>query len=198
VRLTRVNNKSSVYVAIGDYMWRLCLGLRYHGPMNGRSAVVMAIALGLLMPSAGQAAGAQILAAHGSWAALRFGDRCEAAARPLLPAARRQPAARAGFSFGSRNSRHGQFHVRLSRVPRAGSSIMLTIGERPFMLIAQGDWAWSRGPVQEAAIIDAARAARSMRIEARDGGGRRFADRYLLDGAPTAIDAAAAGCAGKI
>ena len=74
---------------------------------------------------------------------------------------------------------------------------MLTVGERPFMLIARGDWAWSRGPMQEAAIIDAARAARSMRIEARDGAGRRFADRYLLDGAPTAIDAAAAGCAGK-
>jgi len=158
----------------------------------------MAIVLGSLMPSVGQAAGAQILAAHGSWAALRFGEQCEAVARPLLPAARRQPEARAGFSFGPRNSRQGEFHVRLSRVPRAGSSIMLTVGERPFMLIARGDWAWSRGPMQEAAIIDAARAARSMRIEARDGAGRRFADRYLLDGAPTAIDAAAAGCAGKI
>ena len=37
-----------------------------------------------------------------------------------------------------------------------------------------------------------------MRVEGRDAGGRRFADRYLLNGAPTAIDAAAAGCAGKI
>jgi len=153
----------------------------------------MAIALGLLMMSAGPAAGAQILAAQGSWAALRL-----AVARPLLPAARRQPAARAGFSFGSGKSARGQFHVRLSRVPRAGSSVMLTIGERPFLLVVRGDWAWSRGPLQETAIIDAARAARSMRIEARDGAGRRFADRYLLDGAPTAIDAAAAGCAGKI
>ena len=75
---------------------------------------------------------------------------------------------------------------------------MLIVGERPFMLIARGDWAWSRGPLQEVAILEAARAATSMRIEARDGGGKRFADRYLLDGAPTAIDAAAAGCAGKI
>ena len=48
------------------------------------------------------------------------------------------------------------------------------------------------------AIIAAMRGARSMRVEARDQRGRRFADRYLLDGAPTAIDAAAAGCAGKI
>jgi hypothetical protein len=75
---------------------------------------------------------------------------------------------------------------------------MLTIGERPFLLVARGDWSWSRGPLQEAAIIDAARSARAMRIESRDGAGRRFVDRYLLDGAPTAIDAAAAGCAGKI
>jgi len=156
----------------------------------------MALALALLMPAPVHAAGVQVLAAQGNWAALKFGDRCEAVARPLLPAARRQPAARAGFGFTATG--HGQFHVRLSRASRAGSSVMLTIGERPFMLIARDDWAWSRGPLQEAAIIDAARVAQSMRIEARDGAGRRFADRYLLDGAPTAIDAAAAGCAGKI
>ena len=54
---------------------------------------------------------------------------------------------------------------------------MLTIGDRPFLLVARGDWAWSRGPLQEAAIIDAARGATSMRIESRDRAGRRFADR---------------------
>ena len=69
---------------------------------------------------------------------------------------------------------------------------MLTIGDRPFLLASRGDWAWSRGPAQEAAIIAAARLAGGMRIEARDAGGRRFVDRYVLDGAPTAIDAAAA------
>jgi hypothetical protein len=158
----------------------------------------MAICLNLLASSPVTAAPAQSLAAQGSWAALRFGDRCEAEARPLLPAARRQPEARAGFSFGPGRSMQGQFHARLSGVPRAGASVMLTIGERPFLLVARGDWSWSRGPLQEAAIIDAARSARSMRIESRDDAGRRFVDRYLLDGAPTAIDAAAAGCAGKI
>lgn len=157
----------------------------------------MAIALGGLLPAPVAAARGQILFAQGSWVALKFGDRCEAAARPLLPAARRQPEARAGFNFGA-HAPVGEFHVRMSRVPRAGSSVMLTIGERPFMLLARGDWAWSRGPLQEAAIIEAARSAASMRVEGRDAGGRRFADRYLLNGAPTAIDAAAAGCAGKI
>lgn len=170
----------------------------YQHGMKSRTLILATLALSTGLASAASAVPAQILAAQGSWAALKFGDRCEAAARPLLPAARRQPAARAGFSFGSRRSMRGQFHVRLSRVPRAGSSVILTIGERPFLLVPRGDWSWSRGPLQEAAIIDAVRATTSMRIEARDGAGRRFADRYLLAGAPTAIDAAAAGCAGKI
>ena len=148
--------------------------------------------------AAAPAAPAQILAAQGHWAALKFQSRCEAVARPLEPAARRQPAARAGFGFAERGTRNGEFHVRLSRVPRPGSSVMLTLGSRPFMLLSRGEWAWSRGPLQEAAILAAARGATSMRVEARDGAGRRFADRYLLDGAPSAIDAAAAGCAGKI
>ena len=132
--------------------------------------------------------------ARGHWAALKFKGQCVAEARPLLPAARRQPAARAGFGFGPGRA---EFHARLSRVPRGGSSVMLTVGDRPFLLLPRGDWAWSSGPLQDAAIIAAMRRARSMRIEARDAAGRRFADRYLLDGAPTAIDAAAAACAGK-
>ena len=155
----------------------------------------MAIGWSVLAPA--PVAAAQTLAAQGSWAALKFGDRCEAVARPLEPAVRHQPEARAGFSFTARGSGNGQFHVRLSRVPRAGSSVMLTVGDRPFMLIANADWAWSRGPLQEMAIIETARAATAMRVEGRDGAGRHFTDRYLLDGAPTAIDAAAAGCAAR-
>ncbi len=163
--------------------------------MRSAPALLLGIAA-LLVPAGALAQRGQILAAQGHWAALKFGPRCEASARPLPPAARREPQARAGFTFAERGLRRGEFHVRLSRVPRAGSSVMLTIGSRPFMLVSRGDWAWSRGPLQEAAILAAARGATSMRVEARDGAGRRFSDRYLLDGAPTAIDAAAAGCAG--
>ena len=72
--------------------------------------------------------------------------------------------------------------------------MVLTIGEQPFLLSARGASAWSRGPAQEAAIIAAMRGASGMRVEARDGAGRRMVDRYVLDGAPTAIDAAAAAC----
>ena len=165
--------------------------------MDHRAAYLIA-ALTALGSSTAPAAAAEILFAQGQWAAVGYGTQCEAVARPLLPSAGRQPESRAGFSFSPDGSRVGEFHARLSRVPRPGSSVMLTIGGRPFLLVARGDWAWSRGPAQDLAIIAAARGAKSMRIESRDGSGRRFADRYLLAGAPTAIDAAAAACAGKI
>lgn len=137
------------------------------------------------------------LFAGGAWAAHRFGARCEASARPLHPARQREPEARAGFQFDPRAGRSGEFFVRLSRDPRAGSSVMLTVGTQPFLLVVRGPWAWSRGPAQDEAIIAAARAAGGMRVEARDQSGRSFVDRYLLAGAATAIDAAAAGCSAR-
>ena len=73
---------------------------------------------------------------------------------------------------------------------------MLTIGDQPFLLVARGDWAWSRGPLQEQAIIAAVRAAGGdADRSARRGRAAASSIRYLLDGAPTAIDAAAARCA---
>jgi hypothetical protein len=73
--------------------------------------------------------------------------------------------------------------------------VILHIGDQPFLLVSRGDWAWSRGPAQEQAIIDAARGGGHMSVEARDQAGVRFIDPYVLEGAPTAIDAAAARCA---
>ena len=152
----------------------------------------------LLAGSPAASAPPQRLYASGSWAAHRFDGRCEAASRPLYPARSREKQARAGILFDPSHRRFGQFFVRLSREPRPGSSVLLTIGKQPFLLVARGPWAWSRGPRQDSAILDEARSASGMRIEARDSSGRRFIDRYLLQGAPTAIDSAAAACAGKI
>ena len=103
--------------------------------------------------------------------------------------------ATAGFAFTPDHRRWGEFHAQLSRVLRPGSSVMLQVGGQPFLLVTRDGWAWSRGPLQEQAIIAAVRNATGMRIDARDAAGARFADPYLLDGAPTAIDAAAARCA---
>ena len=150
-----------------------------------------------LVIGAGPADAAQrVLLARGYWAALKSEDgrQCQSAARSLRDAPKGAAQAHATLAFDAGRGRRGQFHVRLSRSARAGTSVMLTIGGQPFQLVARGHEAWSAGPAQEAAIIAAMRVASGMRVAARDSAGRRFADRYLLAGAPSAIDAAAAGC----
>lgn len=143
------------------------------------------------------APGGSVVFAGGGWAAIDRGGVCQALSRSALLAPKGRTQATAGFAFTPDRKRWGEFHAHLSRVPRSGSSVMLDVGGQPFLLVARGDWAWSRGPAQEQAIIAAARNASAMRVEARDGAGRRFVDTYALAGAPTAIDAAAAACAGK-
>jgi len=138
-----------------------------------------------------------IVAADGQWATLAQGRTCEAAARSIGEVHKDRPPARASLSFDAGGPRHGQFAARLSRIPRAEATVMLHIGSQPFLLMAQGDMAWSRGPRQEQAIIAAMRINGGMRVEARSRGGGRIVDRYSLDGAPLAIDAAAA-CAAAL
>jgi hypothetical protein len=151
-----------------------------------------------LAASTGATAADRILFAAGTWAAIDRGATCVAAGRSAKIAVKGKVQAVAGFTFTADRRRWGEFHAHLSRMPRAGSSVILAVGGQPFLLTAHGDWAWSTGPAQEQAIIAAARNATGMRVEARDLGGNRFADPYALDGAPAAIDAAAAACAGKM
>jgi len=159
--------------------------------------VVAALAVAFAAAPAPAEARGTILFAGGGWAAIDRGGVCEALARSVLQAPKGKTQATAGFAFAADRRRWGEFHAHLSRLPRAGSSVMLDIGGQPFLLVARADWAWSRDSAQEQAIIAAARNAPAMRIEARDGAGHRFVDTYALGGAATAIDAAAAGCAGK-
>lgn len=141
------------------------------------------------------AAGAGLLFAGEAWAAFDRGDRCDAVARSVRGAAKGKAQPLAGFSFNRSGTNRTQFAVRLSRPARTGATVLLTVGNRPFLLVGRGEWAWSSGAAQDAAIMAAARSAGGMRVESRDGRGRRIVDRYLLAGAATAIDAAAAACA---
>ena len=141
------------------------------------------------------AAAPQVVAASGRWAALRAGGVCEAASLALLPATRTRAQGRASIAFEP-GRRRGEFAAALSRPARDAGAVILTVGDTPFLLVARGATAWSRGPAQEAAIIAAIRTAGGMRVEGRGVSGARFIDRYELAGAPTAIDAAAACAAG--
>jgi hypothetical protein len=136
-----------------------------------------------------------VVFAGGAWAAIDRGWVCEALSRSqkVEPKDKVQPVA--GFSFTPDHSRWGEFHARLSRIPRGDATVMLKVGDQPFLLVARNGWAWSRGRMQSQAIIDAVRGGGWMSVESRDASGVRFSDPYLLDGAPTAIDAAAARCA---
>jgi len=136
-----------------------------------------------------------VLYAGGAWAAIDRGTVCEALSRSQRVATKDKVQAVAGLTFTVDHRHWGEFHARLSRVPRGDASVMLQVGDQPFLLTTRAGWAWSRGPAQAEAIIAAMRNAPSMRVESRDAAGVRFSDPYLLDGAPTAIDSAAARCA---
>lgn len=136
-----------------------------------------------------------VLFAGGGWAAIDFGARCEARSRALWPRTGTSPYA--GFAFAGRGRLQGRFYVHLSRPARAGATVMATIGSEPFLLGSNGDWAWSRSADQQRAILRAARYGVAIRVDSRDRRGSRIVDRYTLKGAASAIDAAAARCAGK-
>lgn len=148
----------------------------------------------LALASAASAASSRLIVARGAWASFDRGPACEAVARPLRPVRGQEAQPYVAIAFDRAGPRQGQLFARLRRPARAGSSVILTIGDQPFLLAARGASAWSRDSRQESAIIAAMRAAGGMRIEARDAAGRRMTDRFLLDGAPTAIDGAAAAC----
>jgi hypothetical protein len=154
-------------------------------------AAALMLLLGQTVPALAQ----RILFAGGQWAAIDFGLRCEARSRALSPKKDTKPFA--GFAFDRQGKVQGRFYVHLSKPARKGASVIATIGSEPFLLAGEGQWAWSRGEAQRRAILDAARYGQSMRVETRDSQGRRLVDRYLLADAATAIDSAAAACAGK-
>ena len=159
--------------------------------MMFRSVIILALAaLGGPVAARGT-----VVHAGGAWAAIDRGAVCEAVSRSqkVVPKDKVQPIA--GITFTADRRRWGEFHVRLSRVPRGDAAVMAKIGDQPFLLATRGGWAWSRGPAQAQAINDALRNSTVMNVSSRDGAGVRFSDPYLLDGAPTAIDAAAARCA---
>ena len=161
--------------------------------MFGRVAILVLVAL------AGPAvARGSVVYAGGAWAAIDRGQVCEAQSRSQKVVAKDKLQPVAGISFTADGRRWGEFHARLSRTPRGDSSVMLKVGDQPFLLVARGNDAWSSGPLQDQAIIAAMRNGGWVTVESRDGAGRRFTDPYSSDGAATAIDAAAARCAGKM
>ena len=157
-----------------------------------RKAIALALAL-----CAAPLAAKDTLGVFESWAAFRDPSvpRCYAIAAPRDSAAARDFAPFATIASWPRRKIRGQVHFRLSRRLADAPRVSLTIGGNSFLLTGGGGDAWAADRAMDAAIVAAMRSARTMTIRATDRRGRRFADRYELGGAASAMDAATVGCA---
>ena len=140
------------------------------------------------------------LGVFGQWGAFRDPQvpRCYAiaAAEAETRASRvREHAPFASVGTWPKRGVRGQLHFRLSRNLAASPRLSLAIGGQRFELTGGGGDAWAADRTMDAAVIAAMRSAASMRVSATDSAGRRFTDRYSLEGAATALDAATVGCA---
>jgi hypothetical protein len=160
-----------------------------------RAAAFAIAALALAAPAAAK----DSLGVFGQWGAFRDASvpRCYAIAAATENArdSRRETAPFATIGTWPRRGIRGQVHLRLSRGVAPGAAISLRLGGRTFALTGAGVDAWAADARMDAAIVAAMRSATSMSVSARDASGRRFTDRYSLDGAATAMDAATVGCA---
>jgi hypothetical protein len=135
------------------------------------------------------------LGVYEGWGAFRDGRplRCFAIAQPSKAGSGKwRPFAT--VSYWPVQRIRGQVHVRLSRERRNMASVILSIDDRRFPMVAGGADAWAPDPRIDAAIVAAMRSGRMMRISSQSASGG-FTDAYLLKGAATAIDSAALGCA---
>ena len=153
---------------------------------------LLPLALGALLVT--PVAAKDSLGVYSGWAAFRDERpmRCYAIAQPARDAASGTSASIANWP---KSAIRGQLHLRLSREVRNGASPTLRIGATRFALVANGRNAWAKDGRMDAAIVAAIRSGRRMSVSALDTNGRRFTDRYALEGAASAIDAATVGCA---
>lgn len=161
-----------------------------------RRAAALPVFLCLALVVSGPLAARESLGVFGVWGAFRDAEtpRCYAIARAERSRTSRDAASFASVgTWPSRNVR-GQFHAQLSRSVAQGAAIRLTIGDDRFELTGSGNDAWATGARMDAAIVAAMRSASRMSIAGRAANGRSFTDRYSLDGAATAMDAAIVGC----
>lgn len=137
------------------------------------------------------------LGVFGQWAAFRdpATPRCYAIAMAAPSTLKRDFQPFATVAWWPRQQVRGQVHFRLSRQVKPSAPLSLSIAGQRIALVGGGAEAWAPDKRGDAAIMAAMRSAREMTLSARDVGGRGFTNSYVLEGAATAMDAAALGCA---
>ncbi|MEP5938712.1 MAG: hypothetical protein ABJ239_10320 [Erythrobacter sp.] len=167
------------------------------------TALIAALFAVLATLSAAPASAKDSLGVYDNWAVFR-----DASVPRCYTIAKAEPSRRASeqtldyepyltvATWPGRNIRN-QLHIRLSRKLAANPRLRLVIGSRGFNLTAGGGDGWARDKAMDAAIIAVMRSATLLSVTGTDTNGKRFTDRYSLDGVATAIDAATLGCAAQ-
>jgi hypothetical protein len=137
------------------------------------------------------------LGIYQSWAAFKDTEtpRCYAIAQPEQ---RISGAVRPGYfsvGFWPKKGVSHQIYVSVSRDQSANSSTNISVGGRRFRLKSNATGGWAADRRMDLAIIAAMRTSASLSVESIGRDGRAIVDAYSLRGAPSAIDAAALGCA---
>lgn len=136
------------------------------------------------------------LGIYQSWVAFRDpGTRCYAIAEPDEMVGTSTQSGFLSVAFWPKQRITHQVYVRLSRVRSTNSGITLNAGGRRFRLTARGSEGWAPDRATDQVIVAAIRSAASLSVESLGRDGRAIVDTYALRGAPSAIDAAALGCA---
>lgn len=140
------------------------------------------------------------LGLFGTWGAFSDpkasgGPRCYAIAMAAPSTLKRDYQPYATVGTWPRQQLRGQVHFRLSRPVMEGAPITLFLGGQRYKLVGGGGDAWAAERRLDAAIVAAMRSAGEMTVSARGADGRGFSNTWSLDGAATAMDAAAVGCA---
>lgn len=137
------------------------------------------------------------LGVYGNWAAFRDPaiPRCYAIAMAEPSRMERAYQPYAAIGTWPKRGERGQVHFRLSRNLASGARIVLDISGQRFGLVGGGADAWAADKRMDAAVVAAMRSASEMTVATRDSAGRSFSNTYRLEGAATAMDAAAIGCA---
>jgi hypothetical protein len=131
------------------------------------------------------------------WAAFRDPDVPRCYAISAAEKERRSPKSSAYVDVATwpREGVRGQVHFRLSRQLSDRPRLSLSMNGQRYRLTGGGIDAWAPDRKADAAIVAAMRSASRMSLSATDSAGRRFTDRYSLEGVATAMDAATVGCA---
>lgn len=77
---------------------------------------------------------------------------------------------------------------------RKGSTVTLSVGGSNFQLFTDGEWAWSKGPEDDAKIIAAMKKGAAAIAVAESGRGTRTEDSFSLLGFTASVDDASARC----